>query len=123
MFVSRADAIELLRGFEANSSKLFAVLGTGFGTFSFECCITERTPDTLILKQHREQSEDPSNPTWIVSLNEARAFSYGDIREVPLGDRDFLQKPFGKIVGVLTVYFSDTDKLVIVEYSEDEVES
>lgn len=118
MTVSRDEAVAFLSRLAASSSRLLAVLATRFGVFSFECSIATVTPDIITLEQKCDPLAGEAllpYPSWF-SIAAGTQLSYGDIREAKTEDRPYLQQaPFGPIVGALTIYFSDTEALVLVE--------
>jgi hypothetical protein len=115
MIVSREHALDFLNRLFSSSSSVVAVLGTRFGRFCSECRIVDVTPNSFKLEQYPAgeilKTVDPS----AVSLDAVIRFSYGDIREASHEDAVPLERTFGKILGALTFYFSETEALVIME--------
>jgi hypothetical protein len=120
MIVSRDDAFGFLSRLATSSSKLVAVLAARFGEFSFECCTVELSPDILTLEAQPRGTgpEDAPVQSWMISMSAVVEFGYGDVREAKPRDRDDLEGPFGPLLGALTLYFSETDALVIAEHEE-----
>jgi hypothetical protein len=119
MTTSRDDALVLLSGFKTNSSSVAALIGTAFGKFFFECRVVDVGLDTVMLEQYPSSKILEGRPVRsIILLNAVAEFSYGDIREADLQVRQFLQGKFAEVLGVLTLYYTDMDRLLIVEYAD-----
>jgi len=83
--------------------------------------VTEVSSDVLKLEDLREilAPADEPDQFWAITINAAVDFAYGDEREAAPNDRDELEKPFGPILGVLTIRFPGAS-LVIVEHAEND---
>jgi len=118
MTVSREEALRFLNKLANSSSVVIAVLGTPFGAFSFECCIVEVTEWIVRLEQRIEFNvghQTAPVPSRF-SLASATGFAYGDGREASTEDQPTFQNPpFGPVTGALTVYFSNTESLILIE--------
>jgi len=119
MIVSREEAVGFLSKLVTDSAQVFGILLTGFGVLSFEFRIAEIASDNLMIEQISQGRfagvVEGGIPSFI-NLNAVTEFSYGDIREAPQDSRPSIEEPFGTPVGVLTLSFSETEALVILEY-------